>query len=58
MINQITELSTTIAAILKTNTKIAVRYLWKRMLSFMLEAVMEKTEMDNLLKRRFQIRLE
>lgn len=58
IINQFTEFSTAIAAILKTNTKITVRYLWKRMLSFMPEAVMEKTEMDNLLKRRFQIRLE
>jgi hypothetical protein len=58
MINQLTELTTDIAAILKTNKKFTVRYLWKRMISFVLEAVIEKTEIDNLLKKRFQIRLE
>lgn len=58
IINQFTEFSTTIATILKTNTKFTVRYLWKRMISFMLEASIEKTEIDNLLEKRFQIRLE
>jgi hypothetical protein len=58
MINQITELSTTITAILNTNKKFTIRYLWKRMLSFMLEAAIDINEMDNLLQRRFQVRLE
>ncbi len=58
IINQITELTTDIAAILKANKKFTIRYLWKRMISFMLEAAIEKTEIENLLKKRFQIRLE
>lgn len=58
MINQITELSSIIAAIRNINKKFTIRHLWKRMISFMLEAVIEKTEIDNLLKKRFQIRLE
>lgn len=58
IINQLTELTTDIAAILKANKKFTIRYLWKRMISFMLEAAIEKTEIDNLLKKRFQIRLE
>jgi len=58
IINQITELTTDITAILKTNKKFTIRYLWKRMISFMLEAAIEKTEIESLLKKRFQIRLE
>lgn len=58
IINQLTELSKIIAAILNTNKKFTIRYLWKRLISFMLEAAIEKTEIENLLKKRFQIRLE
>jgi len=58
LINQFVELSTAITSILKTNTKYTIRYLWKRMVSFMLEAPIGKNEIENLLEKRFQIRLE
>jgi hypothetical protein len=58
IINQLTEQSRNIAAIRCINKKFTIRYLWKRMVSFMLEAVIDKTELDELINMRFQIRLE
>jgi hypothetical protein len=58
MINQLTESSTDIAALLKANNKYTVRYLWKRMVSFMLEAAIDKNQIGGILNKRFQIRLE
>jgi len=57
MINQLTILSTTIHEILIKDKKLSVKYLWKRMISFLLEGTISCIELMELKTKRFQIRL-
>lgn len=57
IINQLTEASQTIKALLKKTLKCTVKYLWKRLLSFLLENQIVEYEMEALVSKPFQIRL-
>ena len=57
IINQLTEASQTINRLLNKTLKCSLKYLWKRLLSFLLENKIRKNEMSVLTSKSFQIRL-
>jgi len=57
IINQLTEASQTIKVLLNKTLKCTVKYLWKRLLSFLLENQIIEYEMAALVSKPFQIRL-
>jgi hypothetical protein len=58
IINQLVVLSRQIGTILKTDSKLTVKYLWRRLISFFLEGTLAVGELQSLAQHRFQIRLE
>jgi hypothetical protein len=58
IINQLVTLSSTIGSILKTDKKLTIKYLWKRLSSFFLEGTLQEEELPALFQNRCQIRLE
>ena len=57
IINQLTEASQTIKTLLNKTLKCTVKYLWKRLLSFLLENQIIEYEMAALVSKPFQIRI-
>lgn len=57
IINQLTEASQTIKTLLNKTLKCTVKYLWKRLLSFLLENQIVEYEMAALVSKPFQIRI-
>ena len=57
IINQLVEASQTIKTLLNKTLKCTVKYLWKRLLSFLLENQIKESEMVVLISKPFQIRL-
>ena len=57
IINQLTEASQTIKVLLNKTLKCTVKYLWKRLLSFLLENQIVEYEMAALVSKPFQIRI-
>ena len=57
IINQLVALSESVNSILKIDTKLTVKYLWKRFVSFFLEGALCQNELSDLVQKRFQIRL-
>ena len=57
IINQLIETSQTIKVLINKTLKCTVKYLWKRLLSFLLENQIVEYEMDALVLKPFQIRL-
>ena len=57
IINQLTEKSQEIKSLLRTYD-ITIKYLWQRLMSFLLEIDVNTEEIENLTHKRFQIRLE
>ena len=57
IINQLVVLSVNINKILTTDKKLSVKYLWKRMMSFLLEGTLEGFEFISMKTKRFQVRL-
>jgi hypothetical protein len=57
IINQLVEDSKIIDSLLKNNRKFTIKYLWKRLLSFLLEVAIDSFELAELISKPFQIRL-
>lgn len=57
IINQFVEASQTIKTIKEKVLKCTIKYLWKRLLSYLLENHIDETEMHALISKPFQIRL-
>ncbi|WP_430812967.1 MULTISPECIES: transposase [unclassified Carboxylicivirga] len=57
MINQFVEKSCDLKHIFENDTKMTIQYLWKRLLSFVLENCVDPIEYDQLVRKRGQIRL-
>lgn len=57
IINQLTEKSQEIKSLLRTYD-ITIKYLWQRLMSFLLEIDVNIEEIENITHKRFQIRLE
>ena len=57
IINQLTEKSQEIKSLLRTYD-VTIKYLWQRLMSFLLEIDVNTEEIENLTQKRFQIRLE
>ncbi|MGV8138885.1 MAG: hypothetical protein AB2L20_27110 [Mangrovibacterium sp.] len=57
IINQQVVLSRRIAFLLEPDTKLTVRYLYKRMIALLLEVALDTGGPENQISRRFQIRL-
>lgn len=57
IINQFVEASKTIKTIKEKVLKCTIKYLWKRLLSYLLENTIDETQMQALTSRPFQIRL-
>src|SRR5690554_7134039 len=58
IINQLVQASQEIRGLIKARLKCTVKYLWKRLMSYMLEVLVDRTELLILTQNRFQIRLE
>src|SRR5690606_3387932 len=58
IINQMVQASKDIATLVKKKLKCTIKYLWKRLMSFMLEREIDQEELKKLISKRFQIRLE
>ena len=58
IINQMVQASKNIATLVKKKLKCTIKYLWKRLMSFMLEREIDQKELKKLTSKRFQIRLE
>jgi hypothetical protein len=58
IINQLVQASQEIGGLIKVRLKCTVKYLWKRLMSYMLEVLVDRTELLILTQNRFQIRLE
>ncbi len=57
IINQLVVLSQRIARLLEPDTKLTVKYLYKRMIALLLEVALDAGELENQISRRFRIRL-
>jgi len=57
IINQMVTVSKTIDNLLKDTLKCTIKYLWKRLLSFLLEVAIDNCELTELISKPFQIRL-
>jgi hypothetical protein len=57
IINQFVEASQTIKTIKEKVLKCTIKYLWKRLLSYLLENTIDETEIHALISKPFQIRL-
>ncbi len=57
IINQLTEKSQEIKSLIDTY-RVTIKYLWQRLMSFLLEVDVNPEEIENLTRKRFQIRLE
>lgn len=58
IINQLVQASQEIRGLIKVRLKCTVKYLWKHLMSYMLEVLVDRTELLILTQNRFQIRLE
>ena len=57
IINQLVVLSRRIVCLLEQDTKLTVKYLYKRMIALLLEVALDTGELENQISRRFQVRL-
>lgn len=57
MINQLVELSSEIVTLLKSDSNLTIAYLWKRLLTFLLENQILENQLAELTKNPYQIRL-